>query len=126
MIPYISLDVPIRAANAIGPARSPIVLLMPSSCSANAEAHWLTACSEAPAHNIIIIIMKNIFLLNNWRRLNPVSPFLCKEYIGADAKRQAFIIGTIDHIRVSIFQFTIPNNAKKTEETITTSIQPQQ
>ena len=40
-------------ANAIGPARSPTVLETPSPCSAKADAHWLTACSDAPAQSII-------------------------------------------------------------------------
>ena len=41
------------AANAIGPARSPAVFDTPSPCSAKADDHWLTACSDAPAQSII-------------------------------------------------------------------------
>ena len=40
---------PMHTANRQGPSRSPTVLFTPSPSSANADAHWLTASSAAPA-----------------------------------------------------------------------------
>ena len=52
LIPYRSRESPMKKAKAQGPRRSPTVLLTPSPSSANREDHWLTACSDAPAHII--------------------------------------------------------------------------
>ena len=62
------------AANAIGPARSPTVLLTPRPFSAKIDAHWLTACSLAPAHSIMSIRIQKIFFVNSSRSVSPVSP----------------------------------------------------
>ena len=41
-----------HTANAHSPDRSPTVLLTPRADSANADAHWLIACSQAPEQTI--------------------------------------------------------------------------
>ncbi len=73
-LPYNRRESPISAAKDIGPARSPIVLLTPRPCSANVEAHWLTACSLAPAQSIISIITQKTFRVKSCFRVSPVSP----------------------------------------------------
>ena len=53
------------AAKAIGPARSPTVFDTPSPCSAKADDHWLTACSDALAQSIISMKSQNTRLLTS-------------------------------------------------------------
>ena len=47
-------------ANDMGPARSPMVLEMPRPFSAKVDAHWLTACSLAPAQTIMIFSEREV------------------------------------------------------------------
>ena len=65
------------AANAIGPARSPTVFDTPSPCSAKADDHWLTACSDAPAQSIITIKSQNTRLLTSVRSDSACAPSAC-------------------------------------------------
>ena len=69
----------IKKANDIGPARSPTVLLTFRPSSAKVDAHWLTACSLAPAQVIISITTQNIFMEQSSLIESPFSPSSCRE-----------------------------------------------
>ena len=64
--PYRALAAPMHRAKVQGPARSPTVLETFRADSAKAEAHWLMACSEAPAQIIRTITSQNNFWLNSF------------------------------------------------------------
>ena len=62
-LPKNTLEMPIIMAKQQGPSRSPSVLETPSEDSANADAHWLIPCSDAPAQSIIRNSLQNTPLL---------------------------------------------------------------
>ena len=74
-LPNSAREMPMAAAKAIGPARSPTVFDTPRPCSAKAEDHWLTACSAAPAQSIMSMKTQNSFFRHSSRSGSaPVSP----------------------------------------------------
>ena len=105
-----------RIANAIGPARSPAVLEMPSPFSAKVDAHWLTACSLAPAQIIMISRIQNILMPNSSLSRSPLSPSSINLAIGTLANTKALQIGITAHTAANTFQFSIPNTQKKRVE----------
>ena len=107
-----------RTANAMGPARSPTVLLTPSPFSANVEAHWLTDCSHAPAQTIISIRIQKILLEKSALMVSPVS---FSGVRGAMGKREITA-----HIRAIAFQLPMPKILKYMVEHKTTPTWPQQ
>ena len=115
-----------RMANAIGPARSPMVLLIPKLFSARVDAHWLTACSLAPAQSIISIRTQKIFFLKSSTIVRPVSPSSSNGAIGTLVKRIPFKIGINDHVSAIYFQFAMPKILKNSVERSTTPTCPQQ
>mgnify|MGYP007007066535 CR=1 FL=1 len=77
---YIALDMPMRIENIQGPARSPTVFDTLSPDSAKAEAHWLIACSDAPAQTIIKIKSQNRLLLTVPESPSPAHPLSVPEW----------------------------------------------
>ena len=114
--PKNNLEVPMRMAKDIGPARSPNVLEMPRPFSAKVEAHWLTACSLAPAQTIIINNSQKILFLKNSFMLSPVSFSSNIDTSGTFVKENVFRIGRIDQMSVSIFQLFVPKKWKNKVE----------
>ena len=115
-----------RRAKDMGPARSPTVLLTPRPLSAKVEAHWLTACSLAPALSIIRKRIQKIFMEKSCFMVSPVSPSSMMGAMGVRAKTRVLRIGTMAQIRASSFQLEIPASLKKMVEISTTPIWPQQ
>ena len=115
-----------QTANAIGPARSPTVLLTPRPCSAKVEAHWLTACSLAPALIIMRKRIQNSFIRKSAPRLSPFSPSGTSGAIGTRRKRKKLKSGIRAQSAARIFQFAMPKSAKNTVEIRTTPTWPQQ
>ena len=98
----------------------------PSPCSANVDAHWLTACSLAPAHVIISIRIQKTRLLQRSRILIPSSDSSTSGAIGTRVKITPLTIGTTAQTHARIFQFPIPNSLKNRVEINTTPTWPQQ
>ena len=113
-------EVPIRIANNIGPARSPIVLLTCSPFSAKVEAHWLTACSHAPAQTINNISTQNTFLQTKSFNLRLVSFSAMRGAIGTLVKAIVLTIGMKAQKIARNFQLCMPNMAKNKVESRTT------
>ena len=104
---YIALDMPMRIENIQGPARSPTVFDTLSPDSAKAEAHWLIACSDAPAQTIIKIKSQNRLLFNSPRI--PIScPSSVSARMGTRENRTAFITGTAAQRRANTRQLFRP------------------
>ena len=108
--PKIAREMPISSANAIGPARSPAVLPMPSAFSAKVEAHWLTACSLAPAQSIRSSSTQKIFLVSRLRSASPPRPSSSKEAIGTRRKTTAFTAGRTAQISARTRQLPVPKS----------------
>ena len=117
---------PISSAKAIGPARSPTVLLTPSACSANVEAHWLTACSLAPAHSIISKNTQNTLRRNSAGSAPPGWPSAGSVHSGTRANARPLATGSTAQARASHFHCAVPATAKNSVDTRTTPICPQQ
>ena len=115
-----------RTANAMGPARSPTVLLTPSPFSANVEAHWLTDCSHAPAQTIISIRIQKILLEKSALMVSPVSFSGVRGAMGTFANTNVFKRGITAHIRAIAFQLPMPKILKYMVEHKTTPTWPQQ
>ena len=110
----------------MGPARSPIVLLIPKLFSARVEAHWLTACSLAPAQSIINIRTQKIFFLKSSPIVSPFSPSSSSGAMGTLVKKIPFAMGINAHTSAIYFQFAIPKIRKNNVERSTTPTCPQQ
>ena len=91
-------------AKDMGPARSPTVLLTPRPFSAKVDAHWLTACSLAPAHSIISINIQNIFCFARSFMVSPFSPSSISGAIGTFVNTRLLQSGTSAQITARIFQ----------------------
>lgn len=116
---------PIRTANAIGPARSPIVFETPSAVSAKVDAHWLIASSAAPEQIIrTIAIMKILFLNSEPDFLSAGSSL--GSIIGTRQKNIPLKIANTAHTIVSMRQFSLPKAAKKIVDNAITPTVPQQ
>ena len=114
-----------KNANAHGPARSPILFDTCRADSANADAHWLTACSLAPAQIINTMRIQNTVLPESVRIDRPSSSSASVR-IGTTIKYSAFASGTAAQITASICHLSMPNMKKNAVERITTPICPQQ
>jgi hypothetical protein len=113
-------------AKAHGPARSPTVLDTCSPDSANAEAHWHTACSEAPAQSMSSMSSQNARRRTSCRSgiagvSSPVS-----EPIGTVRKKTPFAAGSAAQRSASVRQCAMPASRKKSVEASTTNTSPQQ
>ena len=125
-LPYRARAVPIVMANAHGPSKSPIVLVMCRPFSANVLAHCDIACSDAPAQTIITISSQNTRLVS----IRFIGICCASSgtigYSGTKEKYTAFAIGTIIHRSVSTRQLAVPNAAKNSVESSTSATCPQQ
>ena len=92
----------------MGPARSPAVLEICRPCSAKVEAHWLTACSLAPAQIIMISRIQKSFRLNNSFSFSPLSPSSIREARGTLVNSRALAMGISAQSSARNFQFSIP------------------
>lgn len=124
-LPYSIRDIPISSANRHGPARSPTVLDTPTADSVKADAHCAIVTSDAPEQTISIIISQKIGVFKSPPMLM-LLPSSTNRSIGQLIKLKVLHNGTSAQINVSIFQFSIPNTAKKKVEPRITHIAPQQ
>ena len=106
-----------------GPARSPTVLDTFSPDSAKADAHWLIACSDAPAHTMRRANIQNS-LPESSSFTDMLSPPSFRERTGTRQKYTAFSRGTNAHIKLRILQLCTP--AKNRVEIRITPTCPQQ
>ena len=83
-------------------------MLTPSPLSAKVEAHWLTACSLAPAQSIITMSTQKILFLHKSGTVIPVSPSATSAAMGVLAKIKTLHMGTIVQIQANILQFPTP------------------
>ena len=116
---------PIIAAKVHGPSKSPSVLLTPRPDSAKSDAHWLTACSEAPAQIISANSSQKTGRVSSARpfMVSVPSPSLQR---GTLKNKSKLAKGTIAHTIGSQRQFSVPNRAKYAVESSTTPTCPQQ
>ena len=124
-LPYSIRDIPINMANKHGPAKSPIALNTPIADSVNADAHWDIVASDAPEHTISNIISQKIGVFSN-ALIRMLLPSSTNRSIGQLIKLRVLYSGTNAQMKVSIFQFSTPNTAKKNVEPRITAIAPQQ
>ena len=122
---YSALDNPMSRENIHGPAKSPIVLETLSPDSANADAHWLMACSEAPAQTNMNANSQNTRFPASSPMLIP-PPSSTRERMGTLAKTSALTAGTAAHKSASIRQFPTPATVKNRVDPRTTEAAPQQ
>ncbi len=115
--------VPIRAAKAMGPARSPTHFSTPRALSAKAEAHCETDCSQAPAH---IIITKSSQKMRRRSRvpsgMSSTPDSSASVWMGTCVKTNMLSAGTTAQMRAATRQCSMPKTAKKTVESSTTPI----
>lgn len=104
----------------MGPARSPAVLGIFSPCSAKADAHWLTACSLAPAQSIIVSRIQNRGREKSSFQFIFCWPSSIREAIGTRAKARLLQSGSAAQRRARIFQRSVPKKQKKRVERRTT------
>lgn len=123
--PYRILEIPIKAANKQGPAKSPTVLETPIADSVKADAHCAIEASEAPAQIISKINSQNNGNLSRWLVRIRWSSSTSRS-IGQNIKLNAFQNGIIAQSTVRIFQFSIPNTVKNSVEPKITATAPQQ
>lgn len=76
-----------------GPAKSPMVLDTFRPVSAKAEAHWLMACSDAPAHTMVMAKIQNS-LPESSSFTDIPCPSSFRERTGTRQKYTAFSSGT--------------------------------
>ena len=119
-LPKNALEVPIRAANIIGPSTSPKAFVIPRAFSANADAHWLTDCSLAPAHIIISIRIRNSLMEKSFFKERPVSPSLIGDGTGMKMNIIPISMGKNAQRIASCLQFAIPKTKKNKVEKSTT------
>ena len=108
-----------------GPARSPIVLLTCRPLSAKAEAHWLMACSDAPAQTISKARIQKIFCLNK-PEMDIPSPSDTMGAMGTRRNNNALNAGIRAHRQPTSRQLSIPNAENSTVDSSTTATVPQQ
>ena len=99
---------------------------IPSAFSTNADAHWLTDCSLAPAQHIISKNPQNAFCFISSFKESPFSSSLISGAIGTFRNVNPFITGTAAQTSASIFQLSIPNTLKNIVDITTTPAVPQQ
>ena len=110
----------------MGPVRSPSALLTPSPFSAKVEAHWLTACSLAPAQTIISMMTQNMPERNSSMAVIPFSPSSTSGARGTFRKKIPFATGSSAQISASTRQLPLPYTARNRVDNITTPALPQQ
>ena len=136
-LPYIRRLRPISRENTVGPVRSPSALLTPSPFSAKVEAHWLTACSLAPAQTIISMMTQNMPERNSSPTDIPFSPSSTSGARGTFRKKMPFVTGSrrkairfprgiSAQSRAITFQLSTPNRVKNAVDRSTTPTCPQQ
>lgn len=96
-----------------GPARSPTVLETPRPLSAKAEAHWLMACSQAPAATISRAKTQKSFMENSLPR-GRLSPSWVRGAMGTWVKYTALHRGRMAHSRASRLQLSRAGRPAKT------------
>ena len=98
---------------------------MPRPASANADAHWLIPCSDAPEHTIIASSSQNTFCLISPRMESGFSPWAMRR-MGTRENSSALPSGSSAHRQASTGHRSTPAIRKNSVDSSTTAKCPQQ
>ena len=101
---YSAREEPIMTAKVMGPARSPMALEIPRPFSIKADAHWLTACSLAPAQSMRITMIQKVPRERRDLTESPSPRSSFREIMGARQNAKKFAKGTTAHKKARICQ----------------------